>query len=87
MLISRLPGNALGMLVESRGLPSDLTCVLEAEPGKLDIKIRGHIQVGSLFKLAIMAVCYLFSCRFGVFDDVIQNMQRHDYLIKTHAVT
>ena len=26
------------MLVESRGLPSNSTCFLEAEPGKLDIK-------------------------------------------------
>ena len=33
-------GNALRTLVESRGLPSDSTCVLEAEaePGKLDVK-------------------------------------------------
>ena len=26
------------MLIESRGLPSDSTCVLKAEPGKLYIK-------------------------------------------------
>ena len=25
-------------MLTSRGLPSDLTCVLKAEPGKLDIK-------------------------------------------------
>ena len=48
------------MLVELRGLPSESTCVLEAEPAKLDIKRRepGILfiseQVGSLFKLAIM---------------------------------
>ena len=28
------------MLVEERGLPSDSTCTLEAEPGKLEIKRR-----------------------------------------------
>ena len=38
LLISSLPSKALRTLVESRGLPSDSTCVLEAEPGKLDIK-------------------------------------------------
>ena len=34
LLISSLPGSAL----RTRGLPSDSTCVLKAEPGKLDIK-------------------------------------------------
>ena len=38
LLISSLPGKALRTLVESRGLPSDSTYVLKAEPGKLDIK-------------------------------------------------
>ena len=50
ILISSLPGNASRMLVESRGSaerfnmrsrslePRDSTCVLEAEPGKLDLK-------------------------------------------------
>ena len=48
------------MLVESRGLPSDSTCVLEAEPGKLDIKRREpgilyiSLQADSLFKLVVM---------------------------------
>ena len=42
------------MLVESRGMPSDSTCVLEAEPGKLDIKRRKpgilfiSLQIGSV---------------------------------------
>ena len=56
-MISSLPGKALRMLVESQGLPSDSTSVLEAEPGILDIK-RGEpgilfisLQVVSLFKL------------------------------------
>ena len=41
------------MFVELLGLPSDLTCVLKAEPGKLDIKRRKPgilficLQVGS----------------------------------------
>ena len=60
MLISRLPGKALGMFVESRGLPSDLTCYLEAEPGKLEIKRREPVQVGTLFKLSIMALLSFF---------------------------
>ena len=38
LLISSLPDKALRMLVESRGLPSDSTCVLKGEPGNLDIK-------------------------------------------------
>ena len=48
------------MLVESQGLQSDSTCVLGAEPGKLDIKrhLPGILYISlpivSLFKLAIM---------------------------------
>ena len=48
------------MLVESRSLPSDSTCILEALPGKLDIKrhepgiLFVSLQVGSFFKIAIM---------------------------------
>ena len=59
LLISSLPGKTLRTLVELRGLPSDSTCVLEAEPGKLDIKRREpgilliSLPIGSLFKLAI----------------------------------
>ena len=40
LLTSSLPDKALRTLVESRGLQSDSTCILEAEPGKLDIKRR-----------------------------------------------
>ena len=40
VLISSLLGMALRTLVESRGLPSDSTCVVQAEPGKFDIKLR-----------------------------------------------
>ena len=59
-MILSLPGKASRMLVESRGLPSDSTCVLEADPGELDIKSREpgilfiSLQVGSLYKLTIM---------------------------------
>ena len=50
----------LSYFVESRGLLSDSTCVLKAEPGKLDIKrcepsiVFISLQVVSPFKLAIM---------------------------------
>ena len=44
--MSVLPGKALRMLVESRGLLSDSACVLDAEPGKLDITRR---EPGILF--------------------------------------
>ena len=59
-MISSLPGKALRMHVESQGLPSDPTCILEAEPGKLDSKrckpgIKFiSLQVSSLLKLAIV---------------------------------
>ena len=43
ILILSLPGKASRTLVESRGLSSDSTSVLEAEPGKLGIKIREPI--------------------------------------------
>ena len=44
------------MLVESRGLLSDSTSVLEALPGKLDMERRepGILCINSLFKLASM---------------------------------
>ena len=48
------------MLVEMLGLPSDSTGILEAEPGKLDIKRRKpgilfiNLPICSHFKLAIM---------------------------------
>ena len=60
ILISSLPGNVSITLVESRGLMSDSTCVLEAKPGKLDIERHKpgilfiSLQVASLYKLAIM---------------------------------
>ena len=47
-------------LVKSRGLPSNSVCMLDAKPGKLDIKRRKlgilfiSLPIGSLFKQAIM---------------------------------
>ena len=41
--ILSLPGKASRKPNEMRGLPSYSTCVLEAEPGKLDIKRRKPI--------------------------------------------
>ena len=38
LLISSLSGKALRMIVQSQGFKSDLTCVLKAIPGKLDLK-------------------------------------------------
>ena len=90
LLISSLPGKAFRTLVESRGLPSDSTYVFENEPGKLDIKRRKpailfiSLPIGSLYKLATMTLNYLFLCRFSVNADVIQKMQHHLDLIKTH---
>ena len=61
LLISSLPGKALKCLLTVRGLLSDSTSVLKAEPGKLDIKRREPVilfislPIVSLFKLAIMA--------------------------------
>ena len=66
LLISSLPGEASRTLVESRGLPSDITSILEAKPGKLDIKrcepgiLFITLQVGSLIKLAIMMQLLIF---------------------------
>ena len=92
LLISSLPGKAERTFVESQGLPSDSTCVLEAEPGKFNIKrcepgiLFISLQLASLFKLSFMALYCRFSCRFNAINDVIQKVQRHDDLIKTHAV-
>ena len=47
------------MLDKSQGLLSNSTCILEAKPGKVDIKTREpdilfiSLQVGSIYKLAI----------------------------------
>ena len=56
----KLPGKASRTHVELRGFLSDSTCVLEAEPGKLDIKrcelgiLFISLQVGSIFEIEIM---------------------------------
>ena len=43
-------------MLTSPGLLSDVTCILKAEPGKLDIKRRepGILFISLPFKLAIM---------------------------------
>ena len=66
LLISSLPGNASRMLVDIARLaerkPHDSTCIINAEPGKLNIKrcepviIFINSPIVSLFKLAIMAL-------------------------------
>ena len=70
LLISSLPGSALRTHVESRGLLSDSTCFLKAEPGKLDIKRRppGILYVSDLcqafdkrFQFKIVYVVIYFS--------------------------
>ena len=53
-------GKGSRMLAELRGLPSNSTCILEAEPGKHHTKICKlgipfiSLQVCELFKLGIM---------------------------------
>ena len=51
LMISSLPGKASRMLVELRGLPSDSTCILEAKPGKLDIKDTNLVFDLSIYPL------------------------------------
>ena len=51
LLISSLTGKALRVLVESRGLPSDSTSILKAEPGKLDINDANLVFYLSDYKL------------------------------------
>ena len=75
-------------LLTSRGLPSDSTCVLKAEPGKLDIKRREpgiifiRFPVLNTLQTSDYGVFFLFLYRFSVISDVIQKVQRHHYLIK-----
>ena len=79
-------------MLTSRGLLSDSTCVLEAEPGKLDIRRREpcilfiSLPSGFILQTNENDVMIDFLCRFSVIDDVIQNVQRHHDLIKAHAV-
>ena len=61
---------------ESQSLPSDSTCLREAEVGKLDIKRRKpgavliSIPIGSLFKMVIMTELLIFMLIYVV--EVIQ---------------
>ena len=76
-------------MLTSRGLPSDSTNVLQAEPGKLDIKRRKPSILFWLTK-SIQTSEYDqimdFLCGFSVIGDVIQKVQCHHDLIKAHAV-
>ena len=71
-------------LLISRGLqlPSDSTCVLEAEPGKLDIKRHSFTLQTSEYDVMIDCLC-----RFGVIGDVIQKVKHRHDLIKAHVVS
>ena len=78
-------------LLTPRGLPSDSTCVLEAEAGKLGIKRCEPGFYSSIYPLFYSSNYRLWHyfwllCWFSVIGDVIQKVQRHHDLIKTHAV-
>ena len=94
LLISSLglPGKASGTLVESRGLSSNSTCILEAESGKLDIK---RCEPGILFIMCKLVHCLnqrlWRNCRFFCVDSAslatsFKKVQRHHGLIKAHSV-
>ena len=54
-------------MLTSRGLPSDLTCVLKAEPGKLDIKRH---EAGILY-MTIYQLTNLFTVQTIDYDIII----------------
>ena len=76
------------MLVKSRGLPSDSTCILKAEHGKLILKDANLVFYLSVYTLlntlqtSDYDVFFLFLCRFSFISEVIQKVQRHQDLIK-----
>ena len=59
-LVSGSPYKVSRRIDESRGLPSESTCVLKAEPGKFYIKMREpgilfiSVPIDLLFKTALM---------------------------------
>ena len=55
-MISRLPGKVFRTLVDIARFANDSTCVLKAEPCKLDIKRR---EPGNLF--ISLPICSLFN--------------------------
>ena len=79
------------MLVESRGLPSDSTCILKPEPGKLDTKRRKQVilfislQVSSLFKPAIIDLVIDF-CVDSESLATSFKKRNVNMTVKTHAV-
>ena len=84
--IARL-AERFNMRSQSRALPSDSTCVLKAEPGKLIIKRHSpdilFISLPHCFTLQTSDNDIIFD--FCV-DSVIQKVQRHLDMIKAHAV-
>ena len=90
LLMTSLPGKAPRMHVESRGLPSDSTCVIEAKPGKLYIKRHKYsiYQFKSWFTLQTsnydvsIDLCVDSTSN----NDAIQKVKRHDDLIQAHAM-
>ena len=60
-LILSLPGKALRTLVELRGLPGNSTCILEAEPGTLNIK-RHSSSVCYIIDVPFFFLVFQSSC-------------------------
>ena len=60
-------------MLTSRGLPSDSTCVLKAEPSKLDIKRR---EPGILF-ISLPIVEHSSTSDYEVFFFIFVLIQRH----------
>ena len=96
-MISSLPGKTSRSLVESLGLHSNSTCILEALqsnstcvlkalPGKLDIKRHEYDILFISLQVDSLFKLEIILCRFNVIDDVIQKVHRHDDLIKAHAM-
>ena len=89
LIVSKIENTTFASL-DIQGLSK--TCILEAEPGKLDIKRRepGNLYISLLSWFTLQTSHYVviidFSGRFNAIDDVIQNVQRHVNLIKIHAV-
>ena len=88
LLISSLTDKALRMPVELRGLQSDSPCILNAEPGKFDIK--RHSPGNSIYQFThwftLQTSDYgvtIDFCGFSVIGDVIQKVQRHHDWIDT----
>ena len=78
------------MLFESRGLPRDSICFLEAEPGKLDIKRRRPCILFTFNRFTLQNSDYdviiAFRADTTSLTTLLKNVQRHDDLINAHVV-